>query len=801
MDDPFQITTATVKKEPVITFKELLFKYVRFLPFFIISVSLALLGAFLYLRYTTPIYKSTGSLVVKEDAGSGPGGTGGGDRFQQMFVMDNSINIKNEIEIIKSRPLLKRVVEQLGLNYTYFVKGKIKESNIYRASPIRVEAFEMDSSLSFALEIEVEDRHSFRVKGEGKRISFGQVFENNQGVFRLTNNATASLSNEYKITWQPTDVIVNDITNSLNVAPGPSAGIIQISLESTNPEEAADFINELMEQYQVATREDKNETNRRMIEFIDARLEDVGKELSDITGGILAYQRANNIIDPEGQSSSYIGKIEKTEEEMNEFRIEEDMAITLDAYLRDRKNAYNLVPSTFGLKDGTLGTLIGAYNVAQLERKALIDASVPVANPKVQEVEDRIERLRINALESLRNLKNNVRSSINRLSGVNSRFRSEMGTLPIKEQKLLEMKGRQESKQTVVALLMEKREQTAIALAGTISNMKIIELSRPNNTPVKPNRKNVLLLATIIGLAIPALILFVAELLNDKVNSRQDVEKLTNAPIAGEIGHSFEDTPLVVRPNNRGLVAEQFRIIRSNLNFLLHSIEKPVILITSSFSGEGKSYVSTNLGAVLALASKKTIILEFDIRKPKVLAHLGIPKKPGIINYVMGTARLEDLPVPVPGYENLFVLACGPIPPNPAELLLDPKIDELFTRLKEEYDAIIIDTAPIGMVSDAMTLSRYADNTLYVVRQGHTYKKQISMIEEFYESGKLPRLALLLNDVRIKTAYGYYGYGKYGYGYGDKSGYFDDEMAKSNGLRKWFGWMNGPKKERKKSNV
>jgi len=225
------------------------------------------------------------------------------------------------------------------------------------------------------------------------------------------------------------------------------------------------------------------------------------------------------------------------------------------------------------------------------------------------------------------------------------------------------------------------------------------------------------------------------------------------------------------------MVAEQFRIIRSNLQYVINKKDKAVILTTSSFSGEGKSYVSTNMGAVLALAGKKTVILEFDIRKPKVLSGLGIAKGQGITNFLVGkTNDLEGLIKPVPEHENLFVLGCGPIPPNPAELLLDPRLDEMFNWLKEHFDIVLIDTAPVGMVSDAMTLSKFADCTLYLVRQGHTFKKQIALIDEFYQENKLPKVSIIINDVKVKPGYGYYGYGRYGYGYGYGYGsYYEEE--------------------------
>jgi tyrosine-protein kinase Etk/Wzc len=797
MEEQFQAAKA---EQASLSFKDVLYKYLRFLPLFVISLALSLLVAYVYLRYTDPVYRSSGALIVKEDKSGG----GGDDRFQQMFVLDNSINIKNEIEIIKSRPLMKRVVEELGLNFTYYVKGKIKESNIYRASPFFVQVLEIaDSNTKFDLNVIIENNQQFRVNEDKIVHNFGQKFENDYGAFVFTYNPIATLNKEYRVAWEPVSTVVNDMSSRLTVSPGGSAGVIQLSFEATNPQLAADVIDKLMREYQVATREDKNETNRRMLEFIDERMKAVQKDLDSVTGSLLRYQRENNLINTETQSGSYFARIEKTDEEINQFRVEDNMAQMIDEYISDEKNAYNLVPTTLGLKDGTLANLVAMYNVAQLERKKKIDANVPETNPEVKQKEDEIERLRLNLKESLRNVRRSIAASISNLQGIGSKVLSEVRSLPVKEQGLLEIKTQQETKQTVFGLLLEKREQTMIALAGTISNMKVIEEAAVSPVPVKPSPSGVYLISFIAGLAIPALFVFGIELLNDKVNSRLDIERVTDVPIIGEIGHSYTDETLVVKPNHRGIVAEQFRIIRSNLQYVLTNIDKPTIMVTSSFSGEGKSYVSTNLGAVMSLTNKKTIILEFDIRKPKVLSHLGLPKKPGITNFLLGTVTLESLPIPVPNYDNLYVLACGPIPPNPAELLLEPKLDELFTYLKANFDVIIIDTAPVGMVSDAMALGRFANSTLYLVRQGHTYKKQINLIDEFHSQGKLPKVSIILNDVKLRTGYGYYGYGRYGYGYGygAKSGYFTEDAPPPGLLQKWFGWMDMKKWDRKKTKV
>jgi capsular exopolysaccharide synthesis family protein len=311
-----------------------------------------------------------------------------------------------------------------------------------------------------------------------------------------------------------------------------------------------------------------------------------------------------------------------------------------------------------------------------------------------------------------------------------------------------------------------------------------VEPAFGSNVPITPDKKKIYTFYAIIGLLIPAAVIALKEVLQDKVNSRQDVEKQTDAPILGEIGHSEGGNSLVVVKNSRSLISEQFRIIRTNLQFLIGKKERPVIMITSSFSGEGKSFVSTNMGAVMALSGKKTVIMEFDIRKPKIVSGLELKRKMGITNYLIGKASFEELLVKVESIEDLYVIPCGPIPPNPAELLLDPRLDELMKEVREHFEVVIMDTAPVGLVSDATNLRKYADCTLYLVRQGHTFRNQVAMIDELYTERKLPGLCLLLNDIDDKSSYyggGYYGraYGYYGnYSYGRGSGYFDEEADK-----------------------
>jgi capsular exopolysaccharide synthesis family protein len=332
------------------------------------------------------------------------------------------------------------------------------------------------------------------------------------------------------------------------------------------------------------------------------------------------------------------------------------------------------------------------------------------------------------------------------------------------------------------SLLLQKKLDISLSSASTISNSRVLEPATNNGSLISPDSKKIYTFYLLIGILIPVGIIALRELLQDKVNNRADVEKYTNAPILGEIGHSDREQSLVVTHNSRRLISEQFRIIRTNLQYIIGRNDRPVIMITSSFSGEGKSFISTNMGAVMALSGKKTVIMEFDIRKPKIVSGLDLKRKMGITNYIIGKASFNDLPVKVEGVEGLYVIPCGPIPPNPAEILLDKRLDELMQEVMKNFEVVIMDTAPVGLVSDASSLGQYAHCTLYIVRQGHTFRNQVRLIEDLYRAKKLPGLCLLLNDVKGVSGYyggGYYGkgYGYYGaYGYG--SGYFEDDSKK-----------------------
>jgi tyrosine-protein kinase Etk/Wzc len=776
-----------------LSLKDLFYKYVRFLPLFLVSLAFALLVAWTYLRYSTRIYGAAGTMLIKSEQQ-----TTRNDKVEDIISGSNRTNnIQNEIEVLKSRPLMTRVVKKLKLEFGYTAIGKIKEFNVYKQSPFRIEAFEIaDSSRSFSQEIKFINADQFRINNQDGNFSFGQVFTNSNGVFRLVKTSTPATGSEYNISWRPAESVAASLVGSIKVQPKtPGTGILSIGIQTTNAQMAADIVNNLMIQYDSMTVEQNNYSTDQMLHFIDGRLDNLKNELDSIQTILLNYQQKNNLINVETQSGMYFDKITEADKAINEQMARVSVADIIYEYLADKKNAYTnvTVPSSLGLDDVTLNELVAGYNIAQLERQSMLDGNIPLGNPSVKGVEGQIEKIRESILENLKNIKVSLNNSINALRRRSGAEQSELKVLPYKIKEYVEIQRQLNTKLALYTLLEGKREEAAITRASTISNSKVLDEAVISNTPVKPNKRTIQILAILLGIGIPALMIFIGEVINDKVSTRFDIERITAASILGEVGHSYSDKTLIVNKTSRSMVAEQFRIIRSNLQYVIPKIEKPVILVTSSFSGEGKSFVSTNMGAVLALTGKRTVILEFDIRKPKVLSGLNMSKRPGISNFLVGKAKMEDLILQVPEYENLFVLPCGPVPPNPSELLLDSKVTEIFTWLREHFDVILVDTAPVGMVSDAMTLGKFADCTLYLVRQGHTFKKQVALIDELYRDNKLPKISIIINDVKVKPGYGYYGYGRYGYGYGYGQGsnsYYEEETPPSNGFERFLLKLN-----------
>jgi tyrosine-protein kinase Etk/Wzc len=781
MKDERKSITDTERAVHTVSPREILLRYLPFLPWVLASIFIFLTLAFLKLRYSPNIYNVTGTILISDPNTMG----NQSDKIEEMLFASPNKNINDEIQVLRSRHMAKRVAKSLRLEIQYFVEGKIRTSQISTVgSPFILNILSLtDSTQDFSFPVYVLNDKEFSLSENGAKVFFNMPFETSLGRFSLSRTAVdiASFgSNKFVVDFATADMRADQLVGGLSAIPsGESDNILELTYTTENTDIGTDIVNQWMKEYQQAGLEDKKQVAVNALKFIDEQMDAVKDELGGVEKNLLGFREKNKVINPEQQASNIFGSLSEVEKDMTKQAVQVQVIDNLIQYISDNRNPYRQVGSTLGIEEPSLALQIAEFNKLQVERERVLKTTTRT-NPIVVNLETALEKLRIDILQNLKNVRQAYQVSINDLNARSREIGREVSQIPKKEKQLLDITRRQKILEELYSFLLQKKLETSIGSASTISNVRVIEPAVASSGPVSPNRKATYTTALFLGLLLPSLIIFLLEYLNDKVKSREDIQKSTQAPIIGEIGHSDEKTPLVVNKNTRKFIAEQFRIIRTNLQYILTKQDNAVILVTSTTSGEGKSFVSTNFGAVMALAGKKTAILEFDIRKPKIMSGLNLPRKTGITNFVIGKASFEDLAVPIPGFDNLFVIPCGPVPPNPAELLLDERLELLMKKLKETYDIIVIDTAPVGLVSDAVALAKFADASLFIVRHNYTYKKQLQLLDEIYTSNRLPKISLVINDIKAEGGYGkYYGYGGYGYtGYGYGSEYFDEMKRK-----------------------
>jgi len=572
----------------------------------------------------------------------------------------------------------------------------------------------------------------------------------------------------------------NSYSSVISVTPvNKTASVLTLSLVDPVPDKGIDIINKLIDVYNREEVEDKNLIASNTILFIDGRLKYLVRELSDVERDVERYKKKNEVTNVSSEAQDYLQNASDYTKRLADYDIQINVLESLEAYLHRPGRQYDLVPSNLSAQDVTLTSLIGKFNELQLERKRLLTAVQP-ESPIVAGLNEQISALRINILENLRNIKNEFVITKGKLKESSSSYESRIQNIPSIERDLLEIQRQKSIKEGLYTYLLQKREESAISLASTVSNSRIIDKAMAGDTPVKPQGQLIYLVAFVFGLGLPVAIIYIRDLLNDKVMCVDEVKGITGMPILGEIAHAQNEQTLVITQKSRSPISEMFRLIRSNLEFASIDNKNRVILVTSSMSGEGKTFFCLNLGASLALTGKRTILLEFDIRKAKLLRGLGIDEtKNGIVDYLVSEELGPlDLIQSVPEVENLFVIGAGPVPPNPGEMLLSKKISNLITTLESMFDYIIIDTSPVGLVADTFSLTKYSDMSIYMVRYNYTQKNQLGIIRDIYESKKLRNPFLVLNDAKRENTYGYgYGYG-YGYnGYGEYNGYGKEDEA------------------------
>ena len=566
--------------------------------------------------------------------------------------------------------------------------------------------------------------------------------------------------------------------SSLSIAPtSKTTSVAVISLKNSSLQCGQDFINQLLEMYNRNTNNDKNEIAQKTAEFIDERISIISKELGSTEADLETFKRDAGITDLTSEAQIALAGNAEYEKKSVENRTQISLVNDLRKYLRG--NEYEVLPSNVGLQDAALIGAIERYNEMLVERKRLLRTSTE-NNPAIVNLDTSIRAMKANVQATLEGTLQGLMITKSNLDREASRYSRRISNAPGQERAYVSIARQQEIKAGLYLMLLQKREENAIALAATANNAKIIDEAIADDTPVSPKRSMIYLIALVLGVGIPVGIIYLIELTKFKIEGRADVEKLTSVPIIGDIPLTDEKNDkngsIAVFENKNNLMSETFRNIRTNLQFMLDNDQK-VILVTSTVSGEGKSFVSANLAISLSLLGKKVVIVGLDIRKPGLnkVFHLSNKEK-GITQYLSNPETdLTELVQPSDVNKNLFVLPGGSVPPNPTELLARNGLDKAIEILKQNFDYVIMDTAPIGMVTDTLLVGRVADLSVYVCRADYTHKAEYTLINELAIEKKLSKLCTVINGVDLKKRkYGYYyGYGKYGkyYGYGKRYGY------------------------------
>ncbi|NDK57503.1 GumC family protein [Pontibacter fetidus] len=749
-----------------IDIKAIAAKYLRYWYLFVLGVIVFGLVAFLYLRYSTPQYSISATLLIKDDK-KGPD-LADNAIFSDLDIFNSKKNIDNEIEVLKSKSLMQRVLSELSMHTSFYREGHIKKTEIYgREVPVKLIISKLDSSaFSKSVILRLQGNNNFELEDEEGNTSkhqFGKEINNSYGIFTVvaSTEANSTSLNEIIVHFHDIRKLADGYNANLKVEPvNKNASVLTLTLVSPVPEKGKAIINKLIEVYNKEAVEDKNLIAGNTIVFIDERLNFLTTELSDVEKDVEQYKRKNELTDVSSEAKLYMERASEYNKQLAEFEIQIDVLNSLEAYLKKSNTQFELVPSTLNIQDPTLLGLTARFNEFQLERERMLRTTTP-NNPLVLNINDQLANLRVNILENLGNIKRGLTITKNNLQASSSQFQSRINQVPSIERELLEINRQQGIKEGLYLYLLQKREESALSLAASVSNSRVIDPAIATDNPISPKKSITYLVALLLGLGIPFAGIYIKDLLNDKVQEQKDVERATKTPILGEIAHATTAEPIVVTKDNRSSVAEMFRLVRTNLQFATAGKENKILLITSSMSGEGKTFFSINLAASLVLTGKKVVILGFDLRKPRLMQELNLPDGIGISNYLISdTVNVDGIIIPVENVPGLYAIGSGPIPPNPAELMLSSKVKQLLDVLKESFDHIIVDTAPVGQVADAYTLAQYVDSTLYLVRYDYTHKSQLEIVNSIYTSSKLKHPMIVLNDAIIESRY------SYGYGYG-----------------------------------
>ncbi|WP_298499306.1 tyrosine-protein kinase [uncultured Algibacter sp.] len=771
--------------------------YLKQWPWFVLSCIVFIALAFFHLRYSTPEYNAKAKIMLMDDSGvSNPAEI----MLKDMGQIPNSETkkIEDEIEILKSRKLMEGVVTKLELNKQFFAKGRLHDTQYFpiEKSPIKVNFIALDSVLykskfSFSVLIKSDTTFDFiqtsKVTGEDlvEQMSFGKNVPTPIGDIVVTPNVSdlsKLVGSTIYIAIEPLEKVAENYKNRIEISSAADGSkVINLSLNDASVNKAKAVINNLIEEYNRISIQDKSTKSNNTAEFINKRIDLIAKDLSSVDDQIEQFKTGNKLTNITSEANLYLNSSAQTEQQLTENRTEFSKINYMKNQLSD--GAFSRIPGNIGLADGSVNSIAAKYNELLDNRDRLLKSSNE-KNPIIVNLDQQLNTLKRNLKETLDNSAKTIGLQIRSLENQSAKISSKIYAVPGQVRKSRDIEREQGIKESLYLYLLQKREEATISLISTSPNAKIIDDAHSSNIPVSPNKTITFIASIIIGCCIPFGFFYIKDLLDTKIHNKEDLNKvIKNITVLGEVPRISGNEKVLIKRNDRSILSESFRIIRTNFDYLRRSKKdikySNVTFVTSTINGEGKSFFSLNMALTIANTGKKVLLLGADIRNPQIYATFKAKKdkkldssKIGLTDYLADNS--VNIPEAINNYEindiKIDILLSGKVPPNPAELLMSDRIKDLFDKVSEDYDYVIVDTAPSMLVTDTLLISEYAGHTIYLTRADHTEKKILNFAQELHTENKLNNMMLVVNDVKQSN----FGYGaKYGYyGAPEKKGFF-----------------------------
>lgn len=755
--------------------KEVVLNYLKYWKWFLITTALFLLLAKIYLRYSIPLYKAQTTILIKDEQSGNVASEL--SAFKDLGLISSSNNIYDELEILKSRSLIEKTVKRGNFNINYISEGRIKSSDVYGANQIEVKFLHKNDRFyerDTVFNLNILSENKFELYNQTNELigtyNFEQTINSKKlGPFIVQKKVFPNDGTEIKkikkekIIVQLSNLIgtTESFRGGLSVATlSKFSNVVELTIINQVGRKAEDFLNTLVEVYNEEAITDKNLISEKTAKFINERLSIITNELQGLEQTAEAYKRSNKITDLPTEAELNLKNASQYNTEKASVGTQLKVVDVMLGYINQTKGD-DIIPANIIPSDNNSSLAIMEYNNLIVEKNRLLKSSTE-SNPVVVRMDEKITVLKSTIKESLKRLRSSLALKNNSVSSEGGIILNRISKLPKQEREFRNIFRQQQLKEELYLYLFKKREETAIALAGTAPISKVVDKAFSSGTPVSPKRSLIFLMALVMGLLIPFSVIYLINLFDNKVKTRQDVEKL-GIPFLGDVPHSETNNELI-QPDSRTSSAEAIRIIRTNLEFVLNNVESQkakTIFVTSTIPAEGKTFIAVNLAATIAISSKRVLLIGMDVRNPKLSEYIDVPYK-GLTNFLSEKeAEVTKYIIKKEGYEHFDILPAGVIPPNPAELLMSSKVEKMFDYLKDHYDYIVVDTAPVSLVTDTLLVAKNADTFVYVVRANHLEKQMLITPETLYREKKIPNMTMVLNDTSTQNGYGYgYGYTK-----------------------------------------